>query len=191
MMKKRISFAPLTKPRSPNPLPSSSSLAPVSHSPCPPQAPTSGPRPVPPSTPRPDQTNVPYLIIGPAPLLPARKARSLRRFSSAPCTPCPVNAPSSASVPVAQQVPHTASHLLPKPPPDPFLAFGPLGRGQGSTGFSPPPAGSPLPSISPPLDCPANCPKGQESLPQGNAQRFRCPTSVVCREQNTVESIHR
>ena len=192
MKKKRVSFAPVLRPRSPTPRLSASSLTPVSLSSCPPQAPTSGHQPVPPlpASP-PDQTNIPSLIIGPAPLLPARKASSLHRSSCLPHTPCPVNPHSSASLPLAQVVSHTTSQcpFLPNPPSRPFLASGPVDR--GFTGLSPPPARSPLPTTSPALDHPANCTRGHKSQPQGTAQRFRCQTPAIRREQNTVESGHR
>ena len=132
MKKKRVSFAPVLRPRSPTPRLSASSLTPVSLSSCPPQAPTSGHQPVPPlpASP-PDQTNIPHLIIGPAPLLPARKASSLHRSSCPSFTPCPVNPHFLFPSPLRKWSPTLLVSVLspPNPLPGPFLASGPLGPG--------------------------------------------------------------
>ena len=192
MKKKHVPFTPVPRTRSPTPLSSTSSLSLIALSPCPPQVPPSGLWPVPPPAPPPCQTKFPSVISRAVPLLPALKASSLCRSSGIPGTSYPVNSHSSPSLPHEHVVSYTASQclLLPNPSPSPFLASGPLGI--GFTGLSPPPDESPLPAtISPPLDHPANCPRGQEFLPQGTAQRFRCQIPTVCREQNPVGSSHR
>ena len=191
MKKKRVSFDSVPRPLSPIPFSSSSSLSSVSLSPCPPQVPNDGPQSVRPPAPPPHQIKFPSVVSKPPPTLEGCKASRLHRSSGVSCTPCPVNPHSSPSLPLGQVVSHTANQcpLLPNPPPGPFLPW-PLGR--GFTGLSPSPAKSPLSAtISPPLDRPVNCLGGQESLPQGTAQRFRCQTPAVRREQNTVGRSHR
>ncbi|KAF6114674.1 hypothetical protein HJG60_010627 [Phyllostomus discolor] len=133
MKKKRVSFASVPRPLSPTPpssTPSLSSLSSVCLSPCPPQAPNSGPRSVRPPVPPPHQIKFPSVVSKPPPTLADHKANRLHR------------SPLSAT-------------------------------------------------ISPALNHPGNCPRGQESLPQGTAQRFRGQTPAVHREQNTVGRNHR
>ncbi|XP_054418499.1 basic proline-rich protein-like [Pteronotus mesoamericanus] len=115
-----------------------------------------------------------------------QRPQGLRR----PPHPLACRSPFPPPVSIAQMVCDSVRQcpLLPRPPTRPPLARGPLAT--GFAGPTPPPAGSPLPTIAPPSGRPADAPRGQEPPPQGTRLRLRVLMPAVQWEPTVEGSGH-